>query len=425
MKKLLYIVLDGLGDLPNSAFAGKTPLEAAETPHMNSLVQKGRTGLMYPIKEDIAPESDAAVISILGYDPFKYYTGRGPLESYGAGLKMDDGDLAIRCNYATLGEGDRIIDRRAGRNVTAAEATALTGAVNSQVKLTATPADFTFKSTVAHRCVLVIKRKNGKLSGNITNTDPAYSRVGGLGVAKAEVGMNLERCVPMDDTEEARVAASLVEEFVKQSHTVLDRNEVNVQRRARGIVPANLILTRDAGDALPKFPKFRELYNVKAGCMVEMPVERGIALLCGMEEVVLPPPSKDLKADYIHRAAKTVNSLKGFDVLYIHIKGPDEPGHDGDFERKKEIIELIDRYFFANLLPEINTEETVIATTADHSTPCSLKAHSADPVPLMISGGTIQPDSSKTFSEKECRGGGIGTIRGPELMPMLMKLIKS
>jgi len=425
VRKLLYIVLDGLGDLPSPELAGKTPLEAAETPHMDSLAQKGRTGLMYPIKEDIAPESDAAVISILGYDPFQYYTGRGPLESYGAGLKMEDGDLAVRCNYATLGEGNRIIDRRAGRNVTPAEAAALTAAVNRQLKLTSTLADFIFKSTVAHRCVLVMKRRDGKLSGNITNMDPAYSRVKGLGVAIAKAEMQLERCAPMDDTEEAQVAAALVNEFVERSHVILDRHEVNVQRRAKDIVPANLILTRDAGDSLPKLPKISKLYNIKAGCMVEMPVERGIALLCGMEEIKLPPPSKDLKADYILRATKTIEALKGFDAIYIHIKGPDEPGHDGDLERKKEVIELIDSHFFANLLPEIDTTETVVATTADHSTPCSLKAHSADPVPLLISGGNIQPDSVQAFSEKECHMGSIGTIRGAELMPMLMKFIKS
>lgn len=425
MKKLLYIVLDGLGDLPGPELDGKTPLEAAETPHMDDLARKGRTGLMYPIKEGIAPESDAAVISILGYDPFQYYTGRGPLESYGAGLEMEDGDLAIRCNYATLGEGNRIVDRRAGRNVTSAEAAALTEAVNSQLKLTSTPADFTLKSTVAHRCALVIKRRDGKLSGQITNMDPAYSRVGGLGVAKAKVEMKLERCTPMDDSEGARVAAALVNEFVEKSHLILDRHGVNVQRRAKGDLTANLILTRDAGDSLPKFPKFNELYGVKAGCVVEMPVERGIALLCGMEEIKLPPPTKDLKADYPLRSEKTIEALKSFDAIYIHLKGPDEPGHDGEFERKKEVVELIDSYFFSTVLPKIDIVETVVTVTADHSTPCSLKAHSADPVPLLVSGGNIQPDNTQVFSEKECQGGSIGTIRGPELVPMLMGFIKS
>ncbi|MEM2914862.1 MAG: phosphoglycerate mutase, partial [Candidatus Bathyarchaeia archaeon] len=270
-----------------------------------------------------------AVISILGYDPFRYYTGRGPLEIYGAGLKMEEGNLAIRCNFATASEDGTIIDRRVGRNLTSEEASQLAQALNDKIKLSSSPAEFIFKSTVAHRAVLLIKRLNGKLSGKITNTDPAYEKVEGIGVAKKEGGLKLERCRAMVNSEEAKVAANLVNEFTEKSQIILRKHETNFKRVAEGKPPANIILMRDAGDALPKFPSLESLYNISFGCMVEMPVERGIALLCGMKELPLPQSTGNMEKDYAVRAEKTEEALKRLDAIYIHIKGPDEPGHDG------------------------------------------------------------------------------------------------
>ena len=143
--KFIYIILDGLGDLPSPNLNEKTPLEAAKTPNMDSLAANGKTGMVFPIKEDIAPESDAATISILGYDPFQYYTGRGPLETHGAGLKMEDGNVALRCNFATISKDGTIIDRRVGRNLTTEEASRIAQTLNDEVKLTNPPAEFIFK----------------------------------------------------------------------------------------------------------------------------------------------------------------------------------------------------------------------------------------------------------------------------------------
>ncbi|RLI04923.1 phosphoglycerate mutase [Candidatus Bathyarchaeota archaeon] len=426
MSKLLYVVLDGLGDLPSPLLGGKTPLEAAEIPNMDFLAKNGKTGLMYTIRKGIAPESDAAVISILGYDPVKYHSARGPIEACGAGLKMKDGDLALRCNFATIDwESKRLIDRRVGRNLTTEEAQKLAEAVNENVRLTSTPSEFIFKSTIAHRAVLLIRRKNGKLSGKITNIDPAYSRtLEGLGIAKTQAETKIEKCKPMKPSEEAKLAAELTNEFVEKSHSILEEHEVNLKRKKEGKLPANFILTRDAGDTLPKFPSFKELYGVKFGCMVEMPVEKGIALLCGMEEVELPLTTGNLEVDYQLRAKKVLAVLEQFDGIYIHIKGPDEPGHDGEPEKKKKVIELIDKHFFTNLLREFNLTENIIVVTADHSTPCTVKAHTDDPVPLLISGKNVEADDTIVFNEKECGKGSLVTISGPNLMPMLIDILK-
>ncbi|MCG2705069.1 MAG: alkaline phosphatase family protein [Candidatus Omnitrophica bacterium] len=427
MKKLLYVILDGLGDLPIKELGNKTPLEAAEVPNMDKLASRGKQGFVYTVGEGIAPESDIGVISILGYDAHKYYTGRGPLESYAEGLEVKDGDLAYRVNFATKdASSDRIIDRRVGRNLTTEEATELAKEINQKVKLTSAPASFVFRNTIGHRGVLVIKAKDGKLSAEVTNTDPAYGKEGVFGVAKEKFENIALKCEPTPeykDSKEAQRAALLTNEFVQKSTAALSDSPVNKKRAGQGKMVGNLILTRDAGDHLPKFPDICKKYNKKFGCFVEMPVERGIALLTGMEIVALPLPSGDLEKDYILRSKKALDVLKDFDCLYIHIKGPDEPAHDGNFKKKLESIELIDKYFFGEILPKLDMANTVIAITADHSTPCAMKAHSADPVPLLVTGGGVAPDGLKAFGESESKKGSLGKLIGPEIVPYLMKLL--
>ncbi len=425
MKKILYIVLDGLGDLPIKELNNKTPLEAAITPNMDRLAQKGKTGIVYPVGKGIAPESDIAVISLLGYDAHKYYTGRGPLEAFAEGLTIHDGNLALRVNFATAeSDGKTIKDRRVGRNLSTDEATALAKEINSKVTLSS--ATFEFKNTIGHRGVLVIRGMRSKLSGWITNTDPAYEREGVFGVAKEKfenLVMESKAMPGYENSQEAQEAANLLNEFTKESHKVLNESLVNKKRISQNLLAANIILSRDAGDHLPKFLRIDSLYNIKFGSFVEMPVERGIALLTGMEVIDLPASTGHLDVDYPVWAKVALDSIKKYDGIYVHIKGPDEPAHDGDFNKKKEIIEAIDKFFFASLLPKLDIGNTVIAVTADHSTVCAIKAHSADPVPLLICGG-IQPDGSMSFSEKAARLGSIGEIKGRDVMPLLVKFAK-
>lgn len=424
MKKVLYIVLDGLGDLPLKELNNKTPLEAALTPNMDRLAQKGKSGLVYPVGRNIAPESDIAVISLLGYDAHKYYTGRGPLESFAEGLAVNEGNLALRVNFATVEEdGKTIKDRRVGRNLTTEEATALAKEINSKVALSG--ATFEFKNTIGHRGVLVIRGMRSRLSAWITNTDPAYGREGVFGVAKEKFENFVAEAKPLagyENSGEAKEAASLLNEFTQKSHKVLAESVVNKKRSSENKMPGNVILARDAGDRLPKFPDISGLYNIKFGSFVQMPVERGIALLTGMEIIDVPQSSGHLDVDYPVWAKVALDSLGRYGGIYVHIKGPDEPAHDGDFNKKKEIIEAIDKFFFASLLPELDIGNTVVAVTADHSTVCAIKAHSSDPVPLLVSGANISPDGTLSFSEKAARLGSIGEIKGRDIMPLLVKL---
>src|SRR5579884_4306644 len=386
MTPILYVILDGLGDRPVPGLGNRTPLEAAAVPFLGAMVLQGRTGLVQTVGAGIAPESDVAVTAMLGYDPFTYHTGRGVFEAVGAGIPFRDGDLALRGNFATAGEGQAILDRRAGRT--------LASAVTREVRLETVPAELDVRASIGHRAGVVIRRRDGLLSAKISNTDPAYARVEGLGVAREVAADRVERCEPLDGSEEARTAAALVNEFMDKARAVLDRHPVNERRRREGQLPANLILVRDAGDHLPQMPPIAERFGVRFGCFVEMPVERGIAELTGMTVIPVPPSGGDHERVYTAWARTAAREYRHYGGLYIHIKGPDEPGHDRDAEAKRSVIEVIDRAFFGTLLGDVPVDEVLIAVTADHATPVTLGRHSDDPVPLLVAGPGIRADGT-------------------------------
>ncbi len=423
LKKIIYIILDGLGDLPLSQLGGKTPLEAAATPHLDRLAQQGITATACTFSPGIAPESDIAVIGLLGYDTNKYYTGRGPLEAFSEGIRIADGNLALRANFATVDkDGTAIIDRRVNRSLLTEEAAALAKEVNTKVTLV--NATFEFKNTVGHRAVLVIRGIRAALSGCITNTDPAYVREGMFGIAPRSFEAVVRKAAPMpgfEDDAAAQEAADVLNEFIEKSRKVLEASEVNRRRIDQGKPAANFILTRSAGDRLPRFPQVSDIYGMKCGCFVQMPVERGIALLTGMEIVEVPRSTGLLDVDYPVWAKIAADSLNRFDCLYVHIKGPDDPGHDGDCMDKKAVIEAIDAHYIGNLISTLKLEDYIICVTSDLCTVCQMKAHSALPVPVLISGGSIKPDGSMSFSEKTAKLGSLGEVRAREILPLLVK----
>lgn len=423
--KLLYVVIDGMGDLPIEELGNKTPLEAAETPNLDFLAQNGQTGLMYTVGKGIAPESDVAVISLLGYDPFKYSTGRGVIEAVGAGIPFKNGDLALRCNFATLGRGRKIIDRRVARTLTTEEAATLTKAANDQIKLESCPANFDLKNTLGHRAVLVIRNKKCPLSSNITNSDPAYTVVNGIGVATPDAEMVLKKCIATENSEGAKTSAQLVNEFINKTHELWENHEINQKRAADGKLKANVLLTRDAAHLLPNFFNINERYKVSFAALADMQAESGIAHLAGMTASLLPPPSGNLRQDCKIRVKRILEILPKHDCFYIHLKGTDEPGHDGDCRRKTAVISAIDKYFFGQLLSEINLKDFVICVTSDHATPCSMKVHSDTAVPVLISGNNMKRDKVTKFCEKECKKGSLGVLKsGFLLVPILMETIR-
>jgi 2,3-bisphosphoglycerate-independent phosphoglycerate mutase len=285
--------------------------------------------------------------------------------------------------------------------------------------------DFDFRATVGHRGVLVLRSAKGPLSAEVENSDPAYGRQGALGVAKETFDNKVVHVAPVAGHENdgaARRAAHLTNAWLGASYDVLAHSEVNEDRVRQGKLPGNFILTRDGGDHLPDLVPFKELFGPSMGCFVEMPVELGIARLTGMG-VVEAPTGIPATEQYEAWASLALEALGGYDGLYIHIKGPDVPAHDGDHEAKRASIEAIDGRFFRPLLDAVDLDSHVIAVTADHSTSCPRKAHTDGPVPLVVAGGGVSADGVDSYGERAALDGSLGRLKGPEIIPTVIELL--
>jgi len=420
MAKLVYVLLDGVGDLPHPSLNHLTPLEAAYTPNMDSLARNGVMGMVYSVGKGIAPESDIAVFSMLGYK-FKHedYVGRGVIEAIGSGIDFKDGDLALRGNFATIDTKLNIIDRRAGRVIEKHESETLSRAVQESVKLS--NGSFVLVPTIGHRVVLNIRSDQGQLSADISNTDPAYARVKGMGVAKSTgAKLKLAACKPLSKESSSKLSAKLVNEFTKKSLKILREHQINKIRKNAGKIAINCILLRDAGNRMPRLEPISKLHGLTFSCIVDMPVERGIAKVAGMQAF-----DAGYVNDYEQKARVAANCLQQFDAVYVHIKGPDEFGHDGDAKGKKKSIEDIDCRFFGTLLNSISVDNVAVTVSGDHSTPCVKKGHSDDPVPLLISGKMVKHDNSERFTEIYAPKGALGSLNGYEVLRKTLQLIKS
>lgn len=421
--KLVYLVLDGVADRPGD---GPTSLELSSHPALDELARRSKAGLMYTVGRGVAPESDAAVISILGYNPHEEYTGRGPLEAVGAGLSIREGyEVAFRANFATIDpDTKRIVDRRCGRSLTSEEARELARALDG-VELGVYDAYARVVATVGHRAVVVIGSRSFRLSDAVENTDPAYSKQGYVSVAKPTFEPFVARAKPLEDTEEARRTAELVNAFTELSISILRDHPVNIKRAKEGKPPANAILLRDSGGRLPRLQPISEKFGLKFGAVAEMPVEIGIARVLKMDVEAVPPPAGDKKSDYKVRFEATKKLLERNDAVYVHLKGPDEPGHDGDLKAKVESIEAIDAYYVSPLLDLIEGEDVAVIVTADHATPYTRKSHTDDPVPLILYSPRLRGDGIERFTEGECSKGSLGVFQhGWEMLPKVLEVLR-
>ncbi len=419
--KIIYVLLDGVGDLPHPDINNKTPLEAAQTSNLDKLAKNGKMGEVISVGKGIAPESDIAVFNMLGYK-FQHsdYAGRGVIEAIGIGIDFKDGDLALRGNFATLDDKNIIIDRRAGRHIEKDDALGVSKELEDKLTFSNPLSTVVVAPTIGHRVVVRIRDEH-PLSANISNTDPAYSRVDGMGIAKA-VGdfLKIERCLPLDDTDSASLSANLINEFSEMSLKILKDSEINEIRGKQNKKLLNSILLRDAGNKYPKVQPINEKYSMNFSCIVDMPVEVGISNVLKMTMY-----SAGGLTDYEEKAKVAAESMKTENAIYVHLKGPDEFGHDGDAIGKMKNIEEIDQRFFGTLLENIDTEKVVVMISADHSTPCINKGHSDHPVPLLISGDKIKNDGSQRFTESDGKKGEIGLLEGAQVVSTALEIIKS
>ena len=409
--KIVYVLLDGVGDLPHPNLAGKTPLGAANTPNLDRLAKNGTMGEVITVGKGIAPESDIAVFNMLGYK-FKHddYVGRGVVEAIGIGIDFKDGDLALRGNFATLNDDGVIIDRRAGRNIEKQDAEAVSNEIEEKIKFSDENTTVTITPTIGHRLVIRI-RSNGALSSNISNTDPSYGRVNGMGIARAVTDfLRIEKCLPLDEEPHTKLASKLVNELTEQSLDIMRKSKVNERRKENDKKLLNGMLLRDAGNTYPKVTPINDLHSMKFSCIVDMPVEIGISEILKMKTY-----DAGGLTDYEEKAKVAAKAMDEQNAVYVHLKGPDEFGHDGDARGKMENIEEIDKRFFGTLLDNIDSSKVAVVISADHSTPCVNKGHSADPVPLLISGNMVTSDDTQRFTETEAKKGRIGLIDGAQV----------
>ncbi len=405
--KGVLIIIDGLGDLSDKQLGDKTPLQIANKPNLDYLAEKSKLGLMYSMGEKVIPGTSDAILSIFGQDWREY--SRGWLEALGAGIDLTRGDLALRANFATINNLKKrdIVDRRAGRNLTTKEAGVLADAINSKVKL---PSKFIFKNTIQHRGVLVFK---GAFSDNITNTDPAYYSRG-----KSEQGRFKFSSAEDDEDESSVYTANIVNEFIEQSHKILSEHPVNKARVKKGFLPANIIITRAAGTGIKKTNKFK-----RWACSTSVPVMKGICKSLGIvlneyeavelkEHDVYKGLRKNLQLE-IKKAIKLMKKKKNADYFLVYFKETDAAGHDNKPFEKVAMIEQIDKDFFKPLRKMLEKRKINLVVTADHSTPCKLKSHSDDPVPVML---CDWKSKGEKFDEENCKKGELGKFDGKELL---------
>nr|WP_319373172.1 2,3-bisphosphoglycerate-independent phosphoglycerate mutase [uncultured Methanobacterium sp.] len=399
--KGIIMIIDGMADRPLEELGGKTPLEAAQTPNMDRMAELGINGIMDSIKPGIRPGSDTAHLSILGYDPYQVYTGRGPFEAAGVGVEVRPGDIAFRCNFSTADEDGIITDRRAGR---IREGTDQLAETLNTMKLEE-DVEVIFKESTGHRAVLVLR--GNCLSDQISDADPKHD------------GKKFKEVVGLDGSPEADKTAAILNKVIQKSYDLLKDHPINLERTKNGEPSANIVLPRGAG-AVPNAEPFNEKYGVKSACIAETGLIQGIAQIAGMDiiEVEGATGGVDTNLDNI-TSSILLNASLDYDFLLINIDGADEAGHDGNLQEKVEFIEKVD----AVIGEVMQLEDVYFILTADHSTPISVMDHTGDPVPLVIKGPDVRVDPVNQFHERAAANGGLCRIRGSDIMNILMDLM--
>jgi 2,3-bisphosphoglycerate-independent phosphoglycerate mutase len=400
-QKILFVVLDGISDRPCPELGGLTPLAAAKKPVLDRLAREGICGIMDTIAAGVRPGSDTAHLALLGYDPYKYYTGRGPLECEGTGIHMEPGMIGFRCNYATISKDGIITDRRAGR---IHDTTDLSAAIQEGVDLSKFGVEFTFRSGAGHRASLALKGKG--IGHCVTSNDPKKDGVVPLTVQ------------PIEQTAGDEKTAAICNEFVRQSSRILFDHAINKKRVKSGLNPANIVLMRGAGE-MGHFEPFTKKYGISGSVISAASLVNGIGNAVGLSRVTVQGITGSQDSNIPGKIAAAIHELKTKDFVLVNIKGGDESGHDGLPEQKRNFITKTD----SALAPLLDLPDCIIVICADHSTPCTIKDHSADPVPVLIHGDGVRVDDVTRFDEYSCARGGLTRITGAALLATALDLV--
>jgi len=397
--KYIVILCDGMADEPLEELGGRTPLEAARTENMDRLAKSSEIGMVQTVPDGMAPGSDTANLSVIGYDPRKYYTGRSPLEALSIGAPMEPSDVSFRCNLVTLSEEeenyeDRHILDHSSDEISTEEAAELIRALSEGLKRDG----YTFYVGTSYRHLLI--QKNGTVVELTAPHDILTKRIG--------------EYLPEDE---------VLREMMIKSYDILKDHPINVKRRAEGKNPANSAWFWGAGTR-PMLTSFEEKNGVKGAMISAVDLLKGIAAGAGMHNIIVEGANGGLNTNYSGKAEAAVKVLTedGFDFVYVHIEAPDEMGHQGSVERKIQAIENIDEKIIGPVNRALDAEGTAyrMLILPDHPTPIRVRTHTSDPVPYLLYDSTKAMDGMDTYSEKTGRETGIFEKEGYHLIDHLL-----
>jgi len=395
--KYIILVGDGMADYPIGELDNKTPLEAARTPNMDFIARYGMLGQVKTIPDKMAPASDVANMSILGYTPEKYYTGRGPLEAANLGIELEEGDIAFRCNFITT-DKDILTDYSAG-HITIKEADILINSLNRKLG----KKDIRFYCGVSYRNLLVIKN--------------------------AAPGLLTVRCYPPHDIIGESISkhlpkgegAELLIRLMKESVKILAPHEINQVRIDLGENPADMIWLWGQGKK-PNLPLYKDKYNLTGSIISAVDLIKGLGKLLGLEVINVPGATGFYDTDYEGKAKAAIKTLQDKDFVFLHVEAPDEAGHNGDLREKITAIERFDHFVVGRLLTAFKRKKNYrLLVLPDHHTPISVRTHTPEPVPFGIVGRDIFGSGFLNYSEKEAQKSKLFFKNGEELINFFLK----
>ncbi|MFA5338870.1 MAG: cofactor-independent phosphoglycerate mutase [Candidatus Omnitrophota bacterium] len=397
--KYIVLVGDGMADYPIKELGNKTPLEAAKVPNMDFIAKNGRAGLVHTIPEGFAPASDVANLSIIGYDPAKYYSGRGPLEAANMGIKLGPDDIAFRCNLVTIDQ-ERMADYSAG-HITSEEAATLIKFLDKKLGSDM----IKFYPGVSYRHLMIVRDGSLKEALRATDCEPPHDIT----------GMKIKSHLPKGD------GAKFLIKLMEDSRAILPDHEVNHVRIDLKENPADMIWLWGQG-VETNMPKFRQKYGVDGSVISAVDLIKGIGKTIGLNVINVPGATGYYDTNYQGKAKYAIDSLKDRDFVFVHVEAPDEAGHNGDLRAKIVAIENFDRFIVGALLEKFKKQKDFrIMVLPDHDTPVSLRTHTAEPVPFAVFGKGIEPNNAAEYSEAAAKATGLAFGHGHELMEYFMK----
>jgi len=399
--KYLLIVGDGMADYPVPELDNKTPLQAANKPNMDMIAAKGRNGLLKTVPNGLTPGSGTAILSVLGYDPTRYYTGRGPFEAAARNIKLNENDVAYRCNLIT--EKDGILVDYSADHITNSESAELIDSVKESLE---NRGEVEFFAGLGYRHFLILRNYMHKEI--IECTPPHDAR-----------GVEISKVLPQAKTEETKSTVDLLNRLILDSKKVLENHPVNVARKKVGKRPGNMIWPWGGGRK-PVMPTFKEKYGVDAAVISAVDLVKGIGVYAGMKIVDVPGATGLYDTNYEGKAEYALKALENSDMVFVHVEAPDEAGHCRDYELKVKTIEDLDKRLLGRLLDGLK-EECVIAVLPDHPTPIKIGTHTKDPVPFAIYSPSIKADGAKQFDEYSAKKGEYGLIEGEAFMSLFLR----